>query len=61
MRRIELGLLDDGVGTMPRAFDVVKENGKYVYKPNILLTGEPELKTSPKQTSPTTSTEGRLE
>ena len=37
------------VGTMPRAYDVVKENGKYVNKPNSLLTGEPKLETSPKQ------------
>ncbi|MDQ6696124.1 MAG: ABC transporter substrate-binding protein, partial [Actinomycetota bacterium] len=38
------------VQTMPRAYDIVKENGKYVYKPSILLTGEPKLVTSPKQT-----------
>ena len=38
------------VGTMPRAYDVVKENGKYVNKASILLTGEPKLVTSPKQT-----------
>jgi len=38
------------VGTMPRAYDVVKENGKYVNKASNLLTGEPKLTTSPKQT-----------
>lgn len=37
------------VHTMPRAYDIVKESGKYVYKPSILLTGEPKLETSPKQ------------
>jgi peptide/nickel transport system substrate-binding protein len=37
------------VQTMPRAFDVVKKGGVWTYVPSILLTGEPELKTSPKQ------------
>ncbi|MER3452434.1 MAG: hypothetical protein C4344_01700 [Acidimicrobiia bacterium] len=37
------------VQTMPRAFDVVKKGGVWTYVPNILLTGEPDLKTSPKQ------------
>ena len=38
------------VQTMPRAFDVVKDSsGNYVYKPSILLKGEPKLETSPKQ------------
>lgn len=38
-----------GIQTMPRSFDVVKSGDAYVYKPNILLDGEPTLKTSPKQ------------
>ncbi len=37
------------VHTMPRTFDVVKDNGKYAYKPNIMLKGEPKLETSPKE------------
>jgi len=38
------------VNTMPRAFDVVKDDsGNYVYKANIMLKGEPKLETSPKQ------------
>jgi len=37
------------VGTMPRAYDVVMENGKYVNKPSILLDGAPTVVTSPKQ------------
>lgn len=37
------------VQTMPRAFDVVKDGDNYVYKPNILLTGEPKLETTPTQ------------
>lgn len=35
--------------TMPRAFDVVKDDGTWVNKPSILLDGEPELVTEPKQ------------
>jgi len=38
------------VSTMPRAYDVVVDNGKYSYKPNILLTGEAQLETTPVQT-----------
>ncbi len=37
------------VGTMPRAYDVVKEGDGYVNKPSILLAGEPKLETDPKQ------------
>jgi peptide/nickel transport system substrate-binding protein len=38
------------VQTMPRAFDVVKDDqGNYSYKPSILLKGEPKLETSPQQ------------
>lgn len=38
------------VQTMPRAFDIVKDDeGTYEYKPNILLTGEPKLETDPVQ------------
>jgi peptide/nickel transport system substrate-binding protein len=35
--------------TMPRSFEMVKENGDWVYKPSILLQGEPTLQTSPQQ------------
>jgi peptide/nickel transport system substrate-binding protein len=35
--------------TTPRAYDFVEEGGKLVYKPSALLTGEAELKESPKQ------------
>jgi peptide/nickel transport system substrate-binding protein len=38
-----------GVTTMPRSYDVVVDNGKYSYKPNILLTGEAQLETTPVQ------------
>ena len=38
-----------GSQTMPRAYDTVKEGDDWVYKPSILLTGEPELVTEPKQ------------
>lgn len=34
------------VGTMPRAFDTVKEGDKWVTKPNAMLTGEPTLDTT---------------
>jgi peptide/nickel transport system substrate-binding protein len=38
------------VQTMPRAFDVVKDDqGNYTYKPSIVLKGEPKLETSPQQ------------
>ncbi len=37
------------VGTMPRAFDALAENGVYNYVPSNLLTGEPTLETTPKQ------------
>jgi peptide/nickel transport system substrate-binding protein len=38
------------VQTMPRAFDVVKDDqGNYSYKPSIVLKGEPKLETSPQQ------------
>src|SRR5262249_6694966 len=38
------------VQTMPRAFDVLKDDqGNYSYKPSILLKGEPKLETSPQQ------------
>lgn len=36
--------------TMPRTFDVVKDGEGWKYAPNTLLAGEPEVKTSPKQT-----------
>jgi peptide/nickel transport system substrate-binding protein len=35
--------------TMPRAFEMVSDNGDWVYKPSSLLQGEPTLVTSPKQ------------
>ncbi len=35
--------------TMPRAFDVVRKGGDWVYQPSNLLTGEPDVQTSPKQ------------
>ncbi|MDQ1375671.1 MAG: peptide/nickel transport system substrate-binding protein [Actinomycetota bacterium] len=35
--------------TLPRAYDFVEEGGKLTYKPSILLTGEADLKTDPKQ------------
>jgi peptide/nickel transport system substrate-binding protein len=38
-----------GVTTMPRSFDVVKDGEDWVYEPSILLEGEPELETDPKQ------------
>jgi len=38
-----------GVTTLPRAYDVVLNGDKYEYKPSILLTGEAQLTTSPKQ------------
>jgi len=37
------------VQTMPRTYDVVHSNDKYSYAPNILLTGEAELETTPVQ------------
>jgi peptide/nickel transport system substrate-binding protein len=37
------------VPTMARPYDFVKQGSKLVYKPSILLTGEADLKTSPKQ------------
>ena len=37
------------VGTMPRAFDVVKVNGVYENVPNSMLDGEPTLTTTPQQ------------
>jgi len=37
------------VGTMPRAYDVVKDGDNYSYAPNQLLTGEATLTTSPQQ------------
>ncbi len=37
------------VNTMPRAFDAVNDNGTYSYVPSELLTGEPDLSTSPQQ------------
>jgi peptide/nickel transport system substrate-binding protein len=43
------GFWAGAVNTLPRAYDFVKEEGKLVYKPSILLTGEAELKESPKQ------------
>jgi len=38
-----------GNTTMPRAFDPVLEGEEYTYEPSILLEGEPELETDPKQ------------
>ena len=38
-----------GSQTMPRAFDTVKQGEDWVYEPNSLLTGEPDLVTDPKQ------------
>jgi peptide/nickel transport system substrate-binding protein len=38
-----------GVTTMPRTFDAVNEDGTWTYVPSILLDGEPELETDPKQ------------
>ncbi|MGQ0430927.1 MAG: ABC transporter substrate-binding protein [Microthrixaceae bacterium] len=35
--------------TMPRAFDVVSEDGTWTYTPSIVLDGEPEVETDPKQ------------
>jgi peptide/nickel transport system substrate-binding protein len=35
--------------TMPRSYEMVKENGDWVYKPSILLQGEATLQTSPQQ------------
>jgi peptide/nickel transport system substrate-binding protein len=37
------------VNTMPRTFDAVKDGEDWVYEPNILLDGEPELETDPQQ------------
>ena len=37
------------VHTMPRAFDIVRDGDAWVYEPSILLEGEPELETDPKQ------------
>jgi peptide/nickel transport system substrate-binding protein len=38
------------VQTMPRAFDVVRDDqGNYSYKASIVLKGEPKLETTPKQ------------
>jgi len=37
------------VGTMPRAYDVVRDGDTYSYAPNELLTGEAELSTTPQQ------------
>jgi peptide/nickel transport system substrate-binding protein len=38
------------VGTMPRAFRIVRGEGNtYSYQPSVLLEGEPELVTEPKQ------------
>jgi len=34
------------VGTMPRAYDVLKQGDEYVYSPNELLTGEAAISTS---------------
>jgi len=38
-----------GATTMPRAFEAVQEGEEWVYEPTILLEGEPELETDPKQ------------
>lgn len=38
-----------GSQTMPRAFNAVKDGEDWVYEHSILLTGEPELVTEPKQ------------
>lgn len=35
--------------TMPRAFEMVNENSDWVYKPSILLQGEPTLQAGPPQ------------
>jgi peptide/nickel transport system substrate-binding protein len=35
--------------TMPRAFDVVRNGDDWVYRPSNLLTGEPDVQTSPQQ------------
>jgi peptide/nickel transport system substrate-binding protein len=35
--------------TMPRSYDFVKDGDSWKYQPSILLTGEPQLVTSPKQ------------
>jgi peptide/nickel transport system substrate-binding protein len=35
--------------TMPRSFDYVKDGENWKYQPSIVLTGEPQLVTSPKQ------------
>jgi peptide/nickel transport system substrate-binding protein len=35
--------------TMPRSFEMVKENGDWVYKPSNLLQGEPTLQVGPPQ------------
>jgi peptide/nickel transport system substrate-binding protein len=43
------GLWIMGAQTMPRSFDIVNENGDWVYRPSILLTGEPTLQTGPPQ------------
>jgi len=38
------------VQTMPRAFDIGKDDqGNYVYKPSIVLKGDPKLETTPNQ------------
>jgi peptide/nickel transport system substrate-binding protein len=37
------------VQTMPRAFDAVKDGEDWVYAPNSMLAGEPELVTDPQQ------------
>jgi len=38
-----------GVQTMPRSYDSVNNNGNYSYAPNIMLTGEAQVETSPVQ------------
>ena len=38
-----------GQSTMPRTFDAIFEDDKWVYTPNIMLDGEPEIVTEPKQ------------
>lgn len=35
--------------TMPRAFDFVKSGEDWVYKPSVLLAGEPDVKSDPQQ------------
>lgn len=38
--------------TMPRAFEMVNQNGDWVYKPSNLLQGEPTLSAGPPRSSP---------